>query len=336
MSKVVYCVYCGMENPSNNKKCIKCNKKLNPKDHPWRKYLYDHIKDDLKGNVTDKFFSLITNYVKSHLYGVILTILVVAPITVGAFKALNNPITKVSEKPLIQFEREELSLDDQVVEEIYKTNQFFGRSYYDVNFYEDHLITYDDIKEEDRVEIAFYVKNLNREPIKYNSCEEVKDFNRLSGFCAFDPSYVIGEYAFSFNKISKDELEKNYKEIFGPNKSFTKQNYHLHASMIEYSESLDEYLYYTLPEGYDTGVDEVTKLIKAVKVGNTIELYDYYIFMTSWIEHYGTFKDRHYNNKISDDFDYDIIEKGQLYKHIYRKDQDGNYYWYSSEPIDKI
>lgn len=336
MSKIVYCIYCGTENISGSKKCIKCKKKLDSKEHLWRDYLYSHIKDDLKGNVTDKFFSLITNYVKSHLYGVILTITIVSTVITGVVTKVDDTIVEVTEKPLVEIKREELMLDDPIVEEIYKTNKFFSGSYYDVNFYEDRLITYDDIKEEDRFEIAFYVKKHDSEPIIYNSCEETKDFKSLYSTCTFDSSFVIGEDAFSYSKINKDELEKNYREIFGPNKSFAKKEYHLHASMVEYSESIDEYLYYTLPEGYYTGVDEVTKLVKAVKVGNTIELYDYYVFMTSWIEHAGTFKDRHYNTKLSDDFDYDIIEAGQLYKHIYRKDQNGNYYWYSSEPIDKI
>ena len=65
----IYCVYCGDKNNNTDLKCKKCNKKLNPKEHLFRDYLYNHIKDDLKGKVEDNLFSIIKNYIISHLYG---------------------------------------------------------------------------------------------------------------------------------------------------------------------------------------------------------------------------------------------------------------------------
>jgi len=31
---------------------------------------------------------------------------------------------------------------------------------------------------------------------------------------------------------------------------------------------------------------------------------------------------------------YDYINEGTLYKHVFHKNSDGTYYWYSSEPIE--
>ncbi len=88
--KKIYCVFCGHENEEKYTKCQKCNKSLNPSENLWKDYLYNHIKDDLKDNVTDKVFSLVTNFIKSNLYGVIMTVLVLSTATVGIVNIPKN------------------------------------------------------------------------------------------------------------------------------------------------------------------------------------------------------------------------------------------------------
>lgn len=103
MKNIEYCIYCGTTNKTENKKCIKCHKKLNPKDRPLLNYLKSKITDELKGNIEDNIFSVITKYIKSHLYGFILTCSVIASATCVIVNTVNNNyVEKVTEKPIIE------------------------------------------------------------------------------------------------------------------------------------------------------------------------------------------------------------------------------------------
>ena len=73
---IIYCAFCGSKNDIKDKKCKKCNKKLNPKNHLFKDYLKDHIKDDLKGNVEDGILEIIENWIRSHLFGIGFTALI--------------------------------------------------------------------------------------------------------------------------------------------------------------------------------------------------------------------------------------------------------------------
>ena len=73
-AKKIYCVYCGTENDAALEKCTKCKKELYPKNHLFKDFLYEHIRDDLKDKVQDNIFSYLKNYIISHLYGVVMTV----------------------------------------------------------------------------------------------------------------------------------------------------------------------------------------------------------------------------------------------------------------------
>lgn len=96
-AKKIYCVYCGKENDNNLEKCTKCKKELNPKNHLFKDFLYDHIKDDLKGKLEDNIFSYLKNYIISHLYGVVMTVSVlftgvalITSLTVKEYKTIED------------------------------------------------------------------------------------------------------------------------------------------------------------------------------------------------------------------------------------------------------
>lgn len=103
IKNIIYCIHCGTKNKIEETKCTKCHKKLNPKDRPLLEYLKSKIKDDLKGNIEDNIFSVIKNYIKSNLYGFILTCSVIASATSLIVNSVNNNyIEKVEEKIVFQ------------------------------------------------------------------------------------------------------------------------------------------------------------------------------------------------------------------------------------------
>ena len=97
--KKIYCIYCGTENQLNDKKCCECNKKLNPKEHQILDYLKDHIKDDLTEKAQDKVIDIIINYIKSHLYGFILTMSIIITTTTIVTTTLDNESYEVVIEP---------------------------------------------------------------------------------------------------------------------------------------------------------------------------------------------------------------------------------------------
>ena len=73
---IIYCVFCGAKNSNTDKKCKKCKKKLNPKNHLLKDFLKDHIKDDVKENFEDDILGLIAEWIKAHLFGIFATALI--------------------------------------------------------------------------------------------------------------------------------------------------------------------------------------------------------------------------------------------------------------------
>ncbi len=75
---IVYCTYCGAENPKKSINCSKCNKKLLAKDN---------------------LLSTFLNFIKSHLYGSILTFSVVISATTIAVVNMTTNYEIVTERP---------------------------------------------------------------------------------------------------------------------------------------------------------------------------------------------------------------------------------------------
>lgn len=120
MSKI-YCVFCGTENKVEDKKCSKCKKELNPLEHPFKDYIYNHIKDDLKGKATDSIISLLKNFIKSHLYGSLMTAAIIFTVVAGIVspKADKPSYESVAYKPIYITTYEPDESDNDIEEEPY-------------------------------------------------------------------------------------------------------------------------------------------------------------------------------------------------------------------------
>lgn len=351
--KKIYCIYCGKENKESDEKCINCEKLLNEKDHPWKDYLYDHIKSDFKDNVTDKTISLITNYIKSHMYGVFMSALIIATTVSGVVKVVNaEPIRKVESKPII-IEAQELSLDSELVGELYDIVSFNNDLILgEEGFYLGKYVDYNSFSNQNKLYLANHFKKKVTSSYTFTNCEDLKSYEDVYSMCIFDDngtgSWFGPEYVEYMNlyKIDVKSFENAYKDFWGKDKEMPKENFDIKYSMgCEYSNENDDYLCHALMQGWPADQYEMTKLIKAEKLGNTIHLYDYFVY-ADYGEIEGTFKDRYKKEKISnidyreiyfnDKEDMSIMSQGQIYKHTFKNNGNGTYYWVSSEPILKL
>lgn len=95
MKEKLYCVYCGVENDLKSEKCKKCDKPLHPKNQLFKEFLYNHIRSDLKGKLTDSIFSYIKNFIISHLYGTVMSLSII--FALGAIiSSPKNPYKTIS------------------------------------------------------------------------------------------------------------------------------------------------------------------------------------------------------------------------------------------------
>lgn len=92
---IVYCTYCGTENKKTEIKCCKCNKELLAKDN----LAVDHLKKKAIGKVQDDLLSGFLSFIKSHLYGTVLTFSVIISATIIAIVNMSNSYEIVTEKP---------------------------------------------------------------------------------------------------------------------------------------------------------------------------------------------------------------------------------------------
>lgn len=339
--KKIYCVFCGEENSPRKKSCSKCGKDLNPKEHLWRDYFLNHVKDDLKGKTTDKLSSLVISYIKSNLYGIVFSATLITSTILGVSWVIdNNPsyITKTDKNPMDSVEVSSLDLESELVKKLYSYNKINYDRFLDKSFYENQLIRYDDFDDSQRIMMAaiYNLKGIvQSEKMQVSSCDDIKDYKEVYDFCVGYPEWVIE--AADNNVVELSVLESAYKELFGSDKKMPRIGFNLYYSrQCSYSKKRNNYLCTNLPAGFNSGTYEETKLAKAIKINKSIILYDYYVFYSMSDPGFGVYKDNKLEVKLSDKWDESILEKGQIYMHIYKQDKDGNYYWYSSEAVSKI
>ncbi len=352
--KKIYCIYCGKENKISDEKCFNCNKLLNEKEHLWRDYIYEHIKDDLKDNVTDKTISLITNYVKSHMYGVIMSALIVAISASTVVRAVSGgELRKVDTKPET-IKAQEISLDSELVENLYSVLNFNNDLILgDEGFYLGKYVDYNSFSNQNKLYLTYTFKDVKTSSYTFTDCEALKQYKEVYEMCLFDdngtgswfgPSYI--EYMRLY-KIDIESFKNAYKEFWGSDKEMVEENFDIKYSIgCEYSSENKDYLCHALMQGWPGEQYEMTKLIKAEQIGNTVYLYDYFVY-ADYASPEGTFKDRYKKEKIStldyreiyfsdEGEDMSIMGQGQIYKHTFKKNSNGTYYWISSEPIKSL
>lgn len=158
------------------------------------------------------------------------------------------------------------------------------------------------------------------------------------------------------HKYSVESVEKEYHSIFGIDNAILKEDVHTYSGYIfDYVAEDNCYYGYSYvgsggyPYNYVTAIDSCI----ANEDQTEIYVYDYYIYISPIIYPTGSiYKEYEMTNKIADitvtaagtQYKYNDVTKEQLlesykgngagkYKHTFKLDSAGNYYWYSCEPV---
>ncbi|MBR3345100.1 MAG: hypothetical protein IKG34_13005 [Solobacterium sp.] len=107
MSEKKYCIFCGAENSADADTCCACGRTMHPEEHLLKEYLYSKTKGKLKGKVEDSFLSVLKNWILSHLYGIVVTISLIAltVTTVSASFSSQPPYVRRISNPLTPAEQ---------------------------------------------------------------------------------------------------------------------------------------------------------------------------------------------------------------------------------------
>lgn len=203
--------------------------------------------------------------------------------------------------------------------------------------YADKKITTKDLDDTTKLCLAYQKINTKNAPV------EEYDKTKKKETCNVD-DMIFGseenEDKCSVVKIKKNIIEETYQKLFGE-KINTKDAFNYDNSHICYLK--DDYYYCGKSETYTYVIDGTTAIYriidKAIEKGSTITIYDYFLKINSdeCYKNYTTLDKndnctKNYNEKSK--IDYNFMKKyGTMYKHIYQKDKNGNYYWVSSTPV---
>lgn len=243
----------------------------------------------------------------------------------------------------------DLNIDGEFVQNLYKKVpiNLFAQVIYTYN-----LTTQADLTQ--RQKMLFVLLNM-RENKEYTQISSTGIIDRLESNKIYTTS---GDIIATLEKYTIEDIEKNYKYVFGNDREIDKVDYETNLGFIfEYDLQDDCFYGHSYAGGGGTSMVYQTILDSADKNDSNTEiyLYDYYIKSEPVPgEGYNIYTYSIGGNKIGNEWDvptyYDentnktyindsIIEKYKKnglvkFKHTFKLDDTGNFYWYSCEPID--
>ena len=144
--------------------------------------------------------------------------------------------------------------------------------------------------------------------------------------------------------FKKETIENKAKEIFGNDIVIIHESISNLKSMYDVAYNNGTYEKTDILQGGGGFLweDSTEKLIKAEKNGDEIYLYDKYIHVVRDENNYNinnvyNASDRKVllaSNLPISSINIDTIKNANTFKHTFRKNSDGSYYWYSTEPVE--
>ncbi len=214
-------------------------------------------------------------------------------------------------------------------------------SYEDNNFYMDKVVKYENLSDQSRLYYAYKtIENVERR--WFTSCDELKGYSYLKEDIATTCTKSAGEIIakdqsseeWFFNNVNKESLEKAYHDMYGDDKPLPLKDFTMSVTgTCVYSKIKDDFLCFEQTGG-DTYPDHgERKLERYEEKEDYIEFYDRYLWIKMGVDGDTYYKSR-LNEKEKIDSTNKDFSKGALYKHTFKKDNQGNYYWYSSERVE--
>ena len=209
----------------------------------------------------------------------------------------------------------------------------------DETLYQNKTITLNDLDDEDKVRIAFaynlpsYANNyyFGESYNRYLVIDDELSKNVYTESGTFSEeeynNYLNDNYGISSKTpillfdVNYDYLNKSYQEIFGYNNEMPKASFSSLDGSCLYSSKINDYICYQTSTDYLSVGGNYSAIEKAIKYEDYVEIYDYYL----------QFKGES-GIKI-DNIEKETIKQGVYYKHTFKQNKDGTYYWYSSEPV---
>ena len=209
--------------------------------------------------------------------------------------------------------------------------------------YSDKVINYDSIDNKTKLCLAYKNSDIKKaEQLTVEKDKKGKKDKNEKLTCTFDNMIFRvndDEKECSYTKINKDIINDTYNKIYGKDiediESFQLDN--LHICYLK-----DESIYCGLSETFTyvlgSDIDIYRVIEKTVEKSSEIEIYDYFIKVTDekCYSYYTTNQENsECTKKLTNKIKYNFMKKyGTLYKHTFHKNENGSYYWVSSEPIN--
>ncbi len=162
MEEKKYCIFCGSPLEDGNDRCPSCKKLVPVKENLFKEYLYRNTKEKLKGKAEDTLFSVIKNWILSHLYGVVVSLMIVglavhftavqaAPSYIEVINSSTRPAVQEDNQPPHPSQAPEQSITrDDKNETVWMINDFLSAAFYEVLLRETGGVGLDDFSKPER------------------------------------------------------------------------------------------------------------------------------------------------------------------------------------------
>ena len=260
----------------------------------------------------------------------------------------NNPYNKDTEISKPSQNNEQIKEEDKKqevkqltkdeVEYLYDTLEYFADDSIKNEFFDNTKVTFDTLSTNFKDTLAYlrtqknevwdrssgYKFGLEYSKLNEKLQEEIKKYASMEKYLksVFGDSYAA---AIEVNNTNYSEINKTYKKIFGLDKNMkleNKTNLGIDECIVKYND----FLCVTFEGGYMFNGGDI-RFGSAEKIDDIINIYVYRLKL-------GETNNVGYEDleKLSDD---EYKKYAKKYKSVFKEDYNGNYYWYSTEPIEE-
>lgn len=215
-------------------------------------------------------------------------------------------------------------------------------------FYQNKLITLSSISSEDQLRLAYFYASQTNDFASFslNSCEDIKSYPSFVNY--YNSCLQNGLSSLNLSAsitINQTFLNYDFQHLFGSennltNKSFSFSQYGVNC---DYNESQKSYLCLITNSITPSVSTNYNALKSAQQYSDRIEITDYYASCITKSDNTLTcYADSKNQTFLKDNITLDssghlpfMFQYAQQYKHIFKLDSNGKYYWYSTEPLTK-